>query len=656
MSEKTNPSELLSKIKAYRASWDAIASAQIKKAKMVDAYINNQGVEESCVSFKIDKGTQIEVSTNNQLRPALNRAVSDARDYQPYFSCVPVKDSTDLKDKKLFQAILDSLILDSRNIYELYGVLGKLYARSWAVICKDIDVMFDESLKQVIKAIRFTNIEDVESIFFDSNCRISEVNAKGRFQGSTKSISTIDENGVSKQVETIEFWEKQYDDVTYVKVKSNGENNASEYKRIKKGSDFSGKKYLIRECVAIRHYVFEDDNLIIDEEWAFYNVMPFSLSVGIVSDDFSASNSSRLTITPWLEHAVPLQKGLNYAMTAQLYNVKNNRGTSKIMYLKESLKGEEDTWSKRNTSETDLPYHPVTINGQEMIVPPTEVQANAQNSAVSEVVQSYPQEIRNSIGTDVQQDIAYNKSGEAIRQTQLIQYKNSKIIFDKFLEFLDDIGSDICKMIPVVYDTPQYVIIDNYGDSYAQWINTTLDNMISDKIGKFDIRIVAGSSKASSKQKSFSAFSALYQLTAATPIAQNIVSNTIDMLASSLDCEEASDIAKRLKLLVPDEVIAVTNGELDEKEVKAKMQQAGAAQAQEQKGQMMTQLQILDKEAQAKILSGQGSLLRGQAAIAKVQNEIPIEELKSDTAIAVQELKNNPEVVIPQFNIGANNE
>lgn len=635
---KNNPrnDEKLTDIQSKRDQWSSFASKQIKKVMEEMQYIYDQDSEEAAIQFK---GSLVNITpmTLSPIRAACNRAKTDMRDYQPFFECSPLKQLIDSKQIKLFQALLNALVFTDSNVYELYALADNMFDMSLGVLQVGVNATYNKTIGQINKSLFFENITDIDNVSFDCSVPIDKVNREGKHQSICRTKTIINDNK-NQDIEVMEYWEKEYKTTTYGE-RWDWETNSKICEEVVAHQSYL-EKYEITECVRVWHYVYEDNVLAKKEKWP-YTRLPFKLAPAVYKDILSKPVDKRLTLTPWAEHVINAQKMLNYAATAQLYGLKNTRGTTKFMYPSESVEGHEEVWRNRNVREDDLTYELIRdpVSGEILPIKPEPIMDNSSSPTVSEVMSTYPSLISGLLGTDMEQDIAYNKSGEAIRQTQVIRYKNSKLWFDRFVEFLDSLAEDIEYYLPVVYDKPQYITINNFGSPYVEEINTQDDNMIKSKIEAFDIKIIAGSSPMASKEKTAGALAGLYQLTMGSPVGMQIQANTMDIFTSSMDTPDANDITKRIRPLVPDAVMELTSGQIseDESKQKQKAQQAQEMQSMQQEGMM--KMQMVMKDMEAKMKAAEGRLLAGQAAVMRAQNEMPIEQLKSDTDIAIEELK-----------------
>lgn len=618
-------SALLKKINDYRTKWESYAHEQFKKVLDVKKYIYDTKKEKEDISTKgsIQNTEKITIST---LRPASNRAKTDYRDLQPFFVTKPRSMGQPPETKKILSSILDSIVLTPKNNKAIYRGYDSLLDMSVSVMRVNVKAEYDKVSKNISKKIILENVEDILNVYFDCSVLASNIGTDGKCCGYTAVIET--ENG---NTEITDHFEKVMKTTVYGEryVASTDSWVCEEVQP----TQIYSFEYPIEEIDYIQHVVVKDGNIELIERWG-YERLPYEIGFGVHIDDMSETLSKRLVLVPFLEHCISAQNTLNYAATMQMYNIKMSRTTTKAMYAPEMIEGFEDEWATRNVSEADLRYNILKDDsGAPLPMRPEFVPDVPTSPVVTEILSTYPALINALTGVNLEQDITYNASGEAIRQMQMVRHKNAKLYGDDYLDFLNRIGESLAYYIPMVYDKPQFIVIDNYGTEQIIKINDSKPQQgqngyqIKELFGKYDVSITTGQTPATQRERTQSELTKLYSLGQGLPIAATNILNTIDIFASSLDTPEAQEIARRVKLGMPPQIIQLENGQVTEKQL---IQQAAQAQ---QQGQQQ-QNQQAQAQAQAQMMDNQAKIVTAQAKMKEADNKLQIANIESNAEIA----------------------
>ncbi len=618
-----------------KSRWDSYAEKEIKKVLSLRRYFYNSlaeadkiTVSDSIRGWATDWGV-----TLSPIRGSLNRAKSDARDQQPTITvtqCVPSKDESKLK---LNKAILEKISLNNKNIKNMWAACDSVFDMSLCCMQLIVKSKFNKKSKKIENKLSLNIVPDLTNVYFDCSVPFTNINEDGSFVGINRIRIDYDCENKQKEVNIREHFEKVYEKVTYgtrldPTIDPSQNKSSSWITEVAVKGVIYPRKTVIEECNGIRHIVFENNELILDERWP-YDELPFLIGAGMHLDDFDSDSSNRLTLVPFAEHVVKAQDLLNQAATLQRYNLSQTRGTAKAMYDPEMTKGFGDKWKNRNIQDNDLPYNLLrNPDGSVIPIKPEFIPDTQTSPVVSEIVSSYPGFIQQMLGNEHEETINYNKSGEAIKAAMIIASKNSKLYLDGYEAFLGDLGKRIEHYIPRVYDTPQYVTLDLFGKTQVEEINTREDNKLCSIMEEFEIDIGLGSTQRVSKDKTIQALQQAWMSQVGTPLGMSMVASTIDIYAANIDSEDAPEIARRWQSLLPDDIKKIKDG-ASEKEVMAFQNQAQQGQQEQMNQQAETaqsmELSKLENErmkAEASLTSAQGRFMSGEASMMKAKADV----------------------------------
>lgn len=620
-------------INACIVAWEGYAHKEIKRIKNIRNYFYRSDVESDSVMLSASiSGFGNRKITLSPVRTSLNRAKTDLRDQEPSLRVFQRVPSTDNKKLKVNQAILEEITLNNQNYDNLYSIADSILDMSYTVAQLIVEKKYNEDTQCMDCNLVIQQVSDLLSVSFDCSVPFEQINKNGKHVSFKRDVKCLDVNGKTTTKQYLEHFEKIYQTVKYG-TREDAISGKVITEKVKQGVKYICKQS-IQEVSHIQHWGFCDKILIKNEKWP-YKMLPFAIASGVVFDNYDTSSGAkdRLNIVPYAEHVIRAQDLLNQAATMMAYNLDRTRGTSKMMYFAEQVKGHEATWKNRNLSDTDLPINPIKDaqgNPQYGILPQAVPDTNT-SPVVTEIMQALPGQIQQMLGNEHEDTINYNKSGEAIRAAQVIASKNAKLYLDGFERFLGFLGECIEHYMPIVYDSPRYIAIDVAGATQIEAINTHKYNSIKSILNAFKIEISLGSNKQSDNDKTIMGLTSLWQATAGSDIGVQIVQSTLDIYANSLDTSRAQDIAKRVSLYLPAPVLALESGanskDIIAQNQNSQTQQAGAQQAiaaqQAQKEQALAdakqQSEIM--KAQASEKSAEGRLLSGQAAMLRAQKE-----------------------------------
>lgn len=631
-----------------KKSWDTMMKDQLSKVLSLREYIYNQEVEEGSISPGGDL-KNIEPATLSSLRPALNRIKTDVRDIQATIRAHPRKPQKNDSVSRLFEQLLNSYVLNNSNHKELYKAFDSILDMSYCILKIRTKNKFDEVNQKISTTLDFENVPDIQDVFFDTRVPLGSVNKDGKFVGYHKIIQEDD-----RPIELWEFWKKVYKKVTYGIRRSEIDPSKLITEKARNKVQYI-TKVKVDEVDYVSHEVWKNKELT-SEIWP-YKSLPFIIGLGVFIDDFTedynpnfTNDGKRVCLTPFAEHVKKPQMTLDYAASLQMQNIKMSRGTTKFM-IPHGLLSEEFSkiWNNRNTTDDDLPYIPMRDSRGNMItdLKPMPVPDVPISPAISEVVQGYPVLINSLLGTNLEQDVTYNASGEAIRQMRVISHKNAKLYTDSFLSLLDDVGKALNSYIPILFGGEQFVTIDNNGTPKNLLINTSEGighppMMVDELVKTHKIIFSAGRNRISSDEQNRLALEELYRVTSSIPeLGANVISATLDIYADSLDAPSSADISQRISLFIPPQIRDLSQGKVTVEEIEQnqRMQQMEAQQLQKQMQaqqlNMANQKLSADQlEAQARVMKANADKENAEARVVESHEKLRATELKTNAEIA----------------------
>lgn len=632
--------ELILHIEKCVSNWQSLSKQTIKNGVFVRDYFNNIQTQRSQITPGGDLKS-IEVVATSFAKNSLNRIKTDFRDLYPSFQVAPKSIDQTNDKRKIVQSLLNALVITNKNVSNIFRCADDLVDCGVCVIRIDVEQEYDKKFKSIKNCYKLSRVNDLTDVYFDCDVEFEQINDDGHYCGYAKTITFKDDDSVYR----IEHFEKIFDEVEYGKKYSAANDNYI-WEILEKGSSYFDTTK-IKELVAIRHIIVENSEIKSNKVWRFGD-LPLLIK-GMAIDKFNDKITDRLTIIPYAEHVIDAQKKLDYAESIQMYNLKMTRGTTKATYTSEMIEGYEDEWANRNIVDTDLHYNLITdpITGNYLPLKPEFVTDVPLSPIVSEIVSSGPMLINSLLGTNLEQDITYNMSGEAINKMQIVRSKNSKIYSDLFIEFMNDIGKRIQNYLSTTEKDPRVLTIDNYGEAQPILVNAINQQnpsesyFIPEILNKYNVSIVSGKGASAANESTILSLSAMYQSYAQTQLGEQIQSSTADIYASSLPTPESYEISRRIKPFVPKQTRDLSDGEISIDQIDQQNQQSAQAQQQMQQQMMQMQQQISQLMAQAKMMESQADMKKAEADMIDAEADIQ----KSQDSVQTSKIKANAEVV-----------
>jgi len=198
---------------------------------------------------------------------------------------------------------------------------------------------------------------------------------------------------------------------------------------------------------------------------------------------------------------------------------------------------------------------------------------------------------------------------------------------DALAKAVEHVGRIITDLVPRVYDTERVMRIKTAtdGEDFVR-INYPIDGegLVRADLGaqRYDVTVATGPSMTTQRLEAAESMMGFVQ--AIAPGAPQAVQAIMDKVALAMDWPGADEIAKRLRKLVPPELLDPS--EIEDQPPPPPPDPAAAAQA-----------QVDQTESEAKLISAQADLISAQAKLAEAQNLAP-ERIKDLVAEAIADL------------------
>lgn len=309
------------------------------------------------------------------------------------------------------------------------------------------------------------------------------------------------------------------------------------------------------------------------------------------------------------------QRFFNFLVSDLAQAAKNNR-REQFLVTPDNIAGFENFWSQPGNVLGGLLYNPdgITKEKPERLPP-----ADLPQSLLANLQQA-DRDMRSIIGYP--QDNSDSRSfgqltGKAIREMQRVGNSANLIFFDNLKAAQEQMGKAILSMIPIVYDTERTLSVHSIdGKARDVVVNKKIAGKISNDLSKgdFDVTVTAGANYAVQKEE---ALQALLQVIQVIPGSGERIA---DLLGESIDIEKNVELVKRLKTLVPPQVLAQAEGrpapppqpdpqqQMEQQLAQAKLQiEAAKVQGEQEKVQAQRELnkvkmtQALTEEQSSKI-------------------------------------------------------
>lgn len=599
-------------------------------------------------------------SVINLVRSAVNRIKTDFRDFHPYYELKPTSNFHSSEERVQMQSALNEKV--SKSINELYGSFDDVLDLSLCAV--KVDVKYDDSGKPDLYIDR---IHDLSMIYGDCSVSIDKAFKDGTYSGVIRKIDyesnrhlfdRLDRSATnSDDIVLIEHFEKVVKKREKMGVRYDPETGKLVTEKVwkwRKGEDgerINGPTYIRtfeKSEMKIKLTRIADD-VLQSEEYLDIDYFPIVIGAGVFIDSNDSREKDRLTLVPYADSVIDAQQSLNMAASLNMKYMMQSRGSTKLMYTPEIVAGWEDIYKNRNISESDVVYnYTIGPNGEKLDIPPKPFPDITPSPVVSEALQNYPSLTQQILGVNLEQDTLFNKSGEAIKQMQVVRHKSAKLYIDCYLQFMRNVG-EVIKELFVNYFTSPMSIYTNY-DGEKATINLnemnevgSIINDVSSMKDKYEFVMEIGPSPAVAREKTNASLMMLYQAMG-PELGQQLALKTSAMYAASLDTQNRDLIVKAVKELQQE---SAQNQQMQA----VQMQQNYQNQMEMQKQALAAkeqEIRIENEKHAAELADVHAKLVKSQTEIVKVHKELEmaIEELR------IEKLKANAEVKTASINAG----
>lgn len=311
-----------------------------------------------------------------------------------------------------------------------------------------------------------------------------------------------------------------------------------------------------------------------------------------------------------IRYAKDAQRMHNYWMSAATERVALAPKSPYILDAR-SIEGFEQMWQRANTRNWSyLPY-----NASANVPPPRREQPPSMPAAELQLALAASDEIKAVIGLfDASLGIQGNEtSGKAILARQRQGDRGTFAFIDNLVRAQRQIGKLLLHAIPRVYDTERVIRL-KFVDDTEDWVRineTVVDRQSGKRVqvhdisaGKYDVTVASGPSYQTQRME---AADTLMQFVQAVPQAGSVV---LDLIAKNMDWPGADKIAKRLKKIIPPNI-------LDPDEMAEEGIQPPQPTPEQQAEMAKSQADIAKAEAE-KVMAN-AKAIEAQAKIAEIQ-------------------------------------
>ena len=303
----------------------------------------------------------------------------------------------------------------------------------------------------------------------------------------------------------------------------------------------------------------------------------------------------------------------------------------------EVFKGFENLW--KNANVKNYAYLPYDGNAAQKYGPPQRMQMGATPMGEMQLASISIDEIKSSIG--MYDASLGNRSNETSGKAILARQRQSDTGTFEFLDNLDmaitRVGRILIDLIPVIYDTQRLIRIlfpDGSGD-FVEINKTIIDEATGEEVkindlsaGKYDVVVETGASYNTQREESSDKLMNLLK------IVPQVGQVAPDLIVSELDIPHATQLAKRLKRIVPPDVLSPEDYSEEEQQNQASQQQAQAQQAQAAQAAQEQQMQLEQAKQQ---LEMQKEQLKVQAQELELeQKKVELEKAKAEAQLSIE--------------------
>lgn len=293
------------------------------------------------------------------------------------------------------------------------------------------------------------------------------------------------------------------------------------------------------------------------------------------------------------------------------------------------IEGYESIWDSANRRNYSyLPYKPTALNGA-MVGAPQRNSIDTSTAAITQARMLASDDIKAVTGIhDAALGARSNETSGVAIQRRSAQASTANFHFiDNLNRSIRHTGRILNEIIPTVYDAAQTVrIIGEEGEERIVRINEEFEENgkrvnYSMDVGKFDVTVDAGPSFQTKRQE---AVASMMEFIKGAP---QLAPNVMDLLVKNMDWPGASEIAERLKKMLPPNL----QDQKEQPQVDPQVQQQMQA-AQQMVEQLTGKLNELQQEKETKLIELES---KERIEFKKLEVQLEIERAKLDAKDAL---------------------
>lgn len=351
----------------------------------------------------------------------------------------------------------------------------------------------------------------------------------------------------------------------------------------------------------------------------------------------------------WLDTGVEYQSLFRHSHDAQrMYNYWRTAATEAVALAPKapwmadaaSIQGFEKDYERATREPVSL----LKYRSREGVPAPSRMQMSATPAAEIQQALQANDDLKGTIGIfDASIGQRSNEtSGRAILARQREADVGTFAWHDALAKAVEHVGRIVVDLIPKVYDTPRMLRV-KLPDDQEDFVQINYETEVDGKLVKadlgtqrYDVAVTTGPSVTTQRLE---AATSMLEFSQTVPAAAQAI---MDLVAKNMDWPGSDEIAKRLKKLVPPNLLEpaeLQEMQASQQQDPAQQQAAQAEQQAQQQQQALAEadLQARTVEAQAKLISAQASQITAQAKLLEAQNTQP-EQIKDMVAEAIAEI------------------
>lgn len=378
----------------------------------------------------------------------------------------------------------------------------------------------------------------------------------------------------SRTIAIANYWEKQYYSKKIYLLESGETVDAKEYDALRKKHDalHEDDRALLEEDIGERFPEIENERVIDDayeikgykllgDKVLEETVWPSRYLPGVFVDGYSYYIDGKQYTQSFIHQAKDAQRFLNYCGVEVLQAIKNTRRET-YLTTTEMTAGNEYVWRNPDMQQGALHYRPhVLATGQ--VLTPTPITSPPINPAFLEQYQRAEHDIGSILGrTESVTGAQGNEKSNLIMAARLTQGNlGSFIWFDNTQRAIESIARNALDLLPAVYDAERTVVAQGPNKEPVvmhlnqQMPDGSIMNDLTKLRDKAKVQVSLGASFEMQRQQHLNF---LIELMSAAPQAAPLLA---DLVAENIQVENMPQIVKRLKNLVPPQILAEENGE-----------------------------------------------------------------------------------------------